>query len=548
MRPLTITLLWAVLLGGGCDEAQVHSSQDTAIPHQDSAADGPDAPGRDGAGDSGTSDGVGPGDGWGEVVPCGGANCNDHLPCTDDHCVASGCQNLVQPGFCVIKNTCYTDGTMQAGSSCGRCLASKNNKGWSDDVSLCKDDGAACTTTACSAGACAHQLQSGYCLVGGACLKDGASSPINGCLHCTTAVSTTTLQVKSDGVPCSDDMLGCTSDTCQTGKCSHALLKGQCLINGACYSLAELHPSVDCNLCMPGISTSKWSAAPDGVLCTADKLVCTEDVCKSGACSHPLQNNTCLIHSACYSLGQKSAANDCLLCQPSSSPLKWTVAKNGAPCSGGTCLTGACCKGCISGGTCVTGTTNAECGEGGKPCLPCTPGHKCVNHQCQYQGSNPLTLSIGNHNSTYSSSQTRGYWFTAPASFTIVGLRVPTDGTMGSGPQNIQVMRFNSIPPDYSSSTTSFTTLLYLKGVPGTGWNKVNIPVHSGQIIGVLGARGTSTMNNSYGSGNPYSSSISGKPVSLKRLVYQANLYSSAAGPLSTESGGSYCRIEMQYF
>ena len=158
------------------------------------------------------------------------------------------------------------------------------------------------------------------------------------------------------------------------------------------------------------------------------------------------------------------------------------------------------------------------------------------------------TLDVGSAGSTYTSnSATRGYWYTAPVDHTITHLRVPSVGT---GPQNIQVLSFtgNTPPPTFSASTTAHTTLFYTNsGTSANDWISVNIPVTAGMVIGILGARGTSTLSNAYGNGNPYSSTLGGAPVSLQRLVYQANLHNAQAGALSTESGGSYSRVEMQY-
>jgi hypothetical protein len=127
--------------------------------------------------------------------------------------------------------------------------------------------------------------------------------------------------------------------------------------------------------------------------------------------------------------------------------------------------------------------------------------------------------------------------------FTVTGMRVPTDAS--SAVQTVQVIKLPSIPPAYSSSTTTHTTLLYKKGVSGTGWIPCNIAVQKGDIIGVLGARGTTTMYNSYGTG-PYASKILGTAVTLNRFIYQANLYSSQAGAVSSSSG-SIGRVEMRY-
>ena len=147
-----------------------------------------------------------------------------------------------------------------------------------------------------------------------------------------------------------------------------------------------------------------------------------------------------------------------------------------------------------------------------------------------------------------SSTPTRSasYWFTAPTSFTIKELRVPTD--VGTDPQNIQVVRFNGgVPPNYPGTTTNHQTLAYHQAVPGTNYIVVNISVNNGDVIGILGARGTTTMKNSYGTGNPYNTTLFNYPIALQRLVYQANLHNTQAGALSTEVGGSYSRVEMKY-
>ena len=154
-------------------------------------------------------------------------------------------------------------------------------------------------------------------------------------------------------------------------------------------------------------------------------------------------------------------------------------------------------------------------------------------------------LDVGPYSTTYSSgSGTRGYWFTAPVSFTIQGLRVPTD--VGTDPQNVQVVLFpGGAPPAYPANTTNHVTLAYHKAVPGTDWINMNIAVSKGEVIGILGARGTTTMNNSYGSSG-YASMLNGQPVQLNRLIYQANLHNAAAGALSGNTG-NIARVEMKY-
>ena len=148
-------------------------------------------------------------------------------------------------------------------------------------------------------------------------------------------------------------------------------------------------------------------------------------------------------------------------------------------------------------------------------------------------------MSLPNYSSNYSSSLTRGYWFTAPTDFRMVGLRVPND--TGNLVQNIQVMRFTGNP-----SGTNHSTLGYFRNVSGNTITSVNYSISQGDIIGILGARGTSTMNNAYAPGG-YSTQILGQGTTLYRLYYQSNLNSTQAGSCIDGGTGSIARVEMWY-
>ena len=152
----------------------------------------------------------------------------------------------------------------------------------------------------------------------------------------------------------------------------------------------------------------------------------------------------------------------------------------------------------------------------------------------------PMTLDVGPHNSTFSGN-VRGYWFTAPIDFWIHGVFVPTDASTAA--QSVEIVLFNSAVPAWSSTTNDFDSLFRAVGVAGTSPIPTSIFVEAGDIIGVLGWRGTS---NSYGT-SPYASSILGQPVTLTRLGMQANLNTTAAQNLFTESGGSISRVELIY-
>ena len=143
------------------------------------------------------------------------------------------------------------------------------------------------------------------------------------------------------------------------------------------------------------------------------------------------------------------------------------------------------------------------------------------------------------------SGNARGYWFTAPVDFVITGLRVPN--TASNGDQNVQVMRFDVVPPNFSA-TGPYAELLHWSGLtPGNNFIPVNIPVSAGDIIGILGTRGTSNVN-SYTSGT--NMVIAGINVAIDRLGTQNPINASPApqGTFFTEVGSLFqSRVEFEY-
>ena len=160
-----------------------------------------------------------------------------------------------------------------------------------------------------------------------------------------------------------------------------------------------------------------------------------------------------------------------------------------------------------------------------------------------YDTLSQLQMQIPPQASVYS-GVTRGYWFEAPADFTIVGLRVPTDASSAS--QNIAVVRFNGgAPPLYSSTTNNFTILALYQAVQGNSIISVNLPISDGDYIGVLGSRGGNSTN-SYGANN-YSTNIGGYPVTLGRLGMQYDLQSTSPINLWRENSAYIGRVELYY-
>ena len=147
---------------------------------------------------------------------------------------------------------------------------------------------------------------------------------------------------------------------------------------------------------------------------------------------------------------------------------------------------------------------------------------------------------------TYSTGGCRGFWFQSPTSFLITGVRVPDES--GQGIQNVEIVRFNSIPPLYSSTTNSFTSLARHVNISGNGVIPVEVAIEEGDIIGILGAAGTTSQKVSYGSVSGFTSSIAGESVTLERLGMGHNLFFHEAADLWREpSDNDIGRAEIYY-
>jgi gliding motility-associated-like protein len=138
----------------------------------------------------------------------------------------------------------------------------------------------------------------------------------------------------------------------------------------------------------------------------------------------------------------------------------------------------------------------------------------------------------------------RGYYFTAPANFTICGLYVEDD--MSTAFQAAAIVRFTAGPPPaYAATTNSFVTLFQnLNYVPNNMIPVPNIAINAGDIIGIYGAR-TANSVNSYGPANCVIT-IAGIPTITFRSGMQFDL---AAGPgmhdIWNENTGSIGRVTM---
>lgn len=136
----------------------------------------------------------------------------------------------------------------------------------------------------------------------------------------------------------------------------------------------------------------------------------------------------------------------------------------------------------------------------------------------------------------------RGYWFTAPSSFVITGVQIPTDASTGN--QNIAILRLNAEPPIFSDvPTNDFTTLFLTQNDVTPGLITTRIAVTTGEFIGVLGSR-SDVASYSF-TGN--STTIDGASVPLKRFGMQFPLATSAPQNVWQQTTGNISRVFLYY-
>ena len=156
--------------------------------------------------------------------------------------------------------------------------------------------------------------------------------------------------------------------------------------------------------------------------------------------------------------------------------------------------------------------------------------------------SNPVTIPLASQ-ATFITGNTRGYWFTAPASFTMTSLFVPTDASTGN--QNVAVVKFNgnNPPPVFPSTTNAFSTLFVSQVNSGGAAIPVNINIAAGEVIGILGDRDAVS---SYAN-TPYSTMIGGFNVPLTRMGMQFPLSNTLPQQIWQETSSYFSRVFFDY-
>jgi hypothetical protein len=313
----------------------------------------------------------------------GARNCADGLTCTADTCneASDACQNPLSPSYCLIGGTCVAEGANDPANDCKSCQSGASTTAYTNksNGSVCAADAYTCTSDTCSSGTCTHPVTTG-CLIGGACIAQGANNPANDCQSCQSATSTTSYTNKTNGTACAADAYACTSDTCTSGACTHPVTTG-CLIAGACVASGANDPANECKSCQPGTSTTTYTNKTNGTACTADAYACTSDTCSSGTCSHPVASG-CLISGACVAEGTNDPANECKACQNAANTTAYSNKSNGTACTADaytctsdTCSTGTCTHpvttGCLIAGACIASGANDPANDC-KSCQPAT--------------------------------------------------------------------------------------------------------------------------------------------------------------------------------
>jgi hypothetical protein len=149
---------------------------------------------------------------------------------------------------------------------------------------------------------------------------------------------------------------------------------------------------------------------------------------------------------------------------------------------------------------------------------------------------------------TFTATLTRGFWFQAPTTFFITGLRVPNEANQAW--QVVEVINFGATPPPTWPTVLPGTQLFYDNSTPAGTIIPASILINAGDHIGILGACtsfiGSTTSYNSYGTpAGPFVSDILGLPTTITRFGTQFGISAGGNNPCWTEPAAQLSRVEV---
>ncbi|MCA9260519.1 MAG: hypothetical protein KDA61_15005 [Planctomycetales bacterium] len=186
------------------------------------------------------------------------------------------------------------------------------------------NDGLACTTDACVAGACAWTIADDACFVRGVCYDTGDADPGDACSVCDPATNQAQFTPAEAGATCDDGNICTADDVCLAGVCTGEAVT--CNDGNACTD----------DVCDPSLGCTFPSVA-DGTTCD-DTSACTEnDRCEDGTCvadpvvcddGDPCTTNSCNPDTGCVETLNAAVCEDGDACT------------TGDVCADGTCTSG----------------------------------------------------------------------------------------------------------------------------------------------------------------------------------------------------------------
>ena len=204
-----------------------------------------------------------------------------------------------------------------------------------------------------------------------------------------------------------DDGLSCTTDACEDGVCTWALIEEACLIGKVCFASGDAHKDDACRVCAPADDPFAWHARPDGAKCEAGDACLTETTCQVGLCvgaaveckdDSACTTDSCDPAVGCVFEAKPNGAlcvifgDDCIAqaaCQDGLCAPILVVCDDGNGCTNDACLDGACAfvaafgQACDDGEPCTTGDQcDAQGGCAGGPAETCDDDNPCTLDQC----------------------------------------------------------------------------------------------------------------------------------------------------------------------